>query len=182
MNFIETPIKGLIVIEPKIWRDNRGAFLETYNEQLFKRNGIDEHFVQDNQSLSCKGALRGLHAQGGPDAQGKLVRVVKGMVIDVAIDIRKDSSTFGQSFHIELSETNAKMLWIPIGFLHGFVSMEEDTIFSYKVTGKYDKENEIGVRYNDPAFNIQWPLPQEELILSDKDLALPLLADIDNPF
>lgn len=182
MNFIKTPIAGLTIIEPKIWKDNRGAFFETYNEQLFKDNGIDEKFVQDNQSISCKGALRGLHAQAGPHAQGKLVRVIKGSVVDIAVDIRKKSPTFGQSFHIELSESNAKMVWIPVGFLHGFVSLEEDTIFCYKVTGKYDKENEIGVRYNDPAFNIQWPLPQDELVLSEKDLQLPLLADINNPF
>lgn len=182
MNFTKTPINGLLIIEPKIWGDNRGEFFESYNEQLFKENGIDAHFVQDNQSRSCKGALRGLHAQGGPNAQGKLVRVVKGKVVDVAIDIRKDSPTFGQSLHVELSAENAKMLWIPVGFLHGFVAMEEDTIFTYKVTGKYDKENEIGVRYNDPTFNIQWPLQHEELILSDKDLALPLLAEVDNPF
>lgn len=182
MNFIKTPIEGLTIIEPKIWEDNRGQFFESYNEQLFKENGIDEKFVQDNQSISCKGALRGLHAQAGPHAQGKLVRVISGSVIDVAVDIRKDSPTFGQTFHIELSEANAKMLWIPVGFLHGFVSLEDHTVFCYKVTGKYDKANEVGVRYNDPTFNIQWPLAPEDLILSEKDLQLPLLSEIDNPF
>jgi len=182
MIFTRTPIDGLIVIQPKVWQDNRGEFLETYSESVFKENGIDGHFVQDNQSLSHKGTLRGLHAQAGPHAQGKLVRVITGSVMDIAVDIRKNSPTFGQTFHIELSAANAKMLWIPVGFLHGFVTLEEQTIFAYKVTGKYDKENEIGVRYNDPAFNIQWPLPLEELILSEKDLQLPLLADIRNPF
>jgi len=182
MNFTKTPIDGLVIIEPKIWKDNRGEFLETYNESLFRDNGIDQHFVQDNQSLSHKGTLRGLHAQTGTHAQGKLVRVASGSVLDIAVDIRKASPTFGQTFHIELNATNAKMLWIPVGFLHGFIALEDHTIFTYKVTGKYDKESEIGVRYNDPSFNIQWPLSQEEWIVSEKDLQLPLLKDIDNPF
>lgn len=182
MNFKTTPIAGLVVIEPKIWKDSRGEFLETYNEQLFKENGIDQHFVQDNQSLSKRGSLRGLHAQAGPYAQGKLVRVIRGSVMDVAVDIRKDSPSFGQTFHIELHATDAKMLWIPVGFLHGFIALEDHTIFAYKVTAGYDKASEIGVRYDDPRFNIQWPLAAEELLLSEKDLQLPLLKDINNPF
>jgi dTDP-4-dehydrorhamnose 3,5-epimerase len=182
MEFIKTPIDGLIVIEPKIWKDSRGHFFETYNEEIFRKNGINEHFVQDNQSLSSRGSLRGLHAQGGQNAQGKLVRVIKGSVLDVAVDIRTNSATFGESFQLELSESNAKMLWIPVGFLHGFVSLEDDTIFTYKVTGKYDKDNEYGVRYDDPRFNIKWPLANDELIVSDKDLQLPLFQDTKNPF
>lgn len=182
MEFIKTPIDGLIVIEPKIWKDSRGHFFETYNEEIFKKNGINEHFVQDNQSLSSRGSLRGLHAQGGQNAQGKLVRVIKGSVLDIAVDIRTNSATFGESFQLELSEFNAKMLWIPVGFLHGFVSLEDDTIFTYKVTGKYDKDNEYGVRYDDPSFNIKWPLANDELIVSDKDLQLPLFQDTKNPF
>ncbi|GAA4783729.1 dTDP-4-dehydrorhamnose 3,5-epimerase [Olivibacter ginsenosidimutans] len=182
MNFTTTPIAGLVVIEPKIWRDNRGEFLETYNEDLFKENGVDQHFVQDNQSLSQRGSLRGLHAQASPNAQGKLVRVISGRVMDVAVDIRTNSPTFGQTFHIELNAADAKMLWIPVGFLHGFIALEDHTIFAYKVTAKYDKASEIGVRYDDPAFNIQWPLGPEELVLSEKDLQLPLLKDIENPF
>ncbi|QNL51360.1 dTDP-4-dehydrorhamnose 3,5-epimerase [Olivibacter sp. SDN3] len=182
MNFIKTAIEGLLIIEPQIWKDSRGHFLETYNEDTFKKNGIEEHFLQDNQSLSSKGTVRGLHAQAGPNAQGKLVRVIKGCVIDVAVDIRKNSSTYGQVFQIELSERNAKMLWIPVGFLHGFLSLEDNTIFSYKVTGKYDKTHEFGVRYNDPALAIHWSLPENELIISEKDRALPLLKDIGQPF
>jgi dTDP-4-dehydrorhamnose 3,5-epimerase len=182
MEFIKTPIDGLIVIEPKIWKDSRGHFFETYNEEIFKKNGINEHFVQDNQSLSSRGSLRGLHAQGGQNAQGKLVRVIKGSVLDVAVDIRTNSATFGESFQLELSESNARMLWIPVGFLHGFVSLEDDTIFTYKVTGKYDKDAEYGVRYDDPTFNIKWPLANDELIVSEKDLQLPLFQDTKNPF
>lgn len=182
MEFIKTSIDGLIVIEPKIWKDSRGHFFETYNEEIFKKNGINEHFVQDNQSLSSRGSLRGLHAQGGQNAQGKLVRVIKGSVLDVAVDIRTNSATFGESFQLELSESNAKILWIPVGFLHGFVSLEDDTIFTYKVTGKYDKDAEYGVRYDDPTFNIKWPLAKDELIVSEKDLQLPLFQDTKNPF
>ena len=182
MIFTPTPISDLLVIEPKIWKDNRGEFIETYNEDLFKANGFEQHFVQDNQSISQEGVLRGLHAQSGPNAQGKLVRVASGRVLDVAVDIRKDSSTFGQTFHIELSAANAKMLWIPIGFLHGFIALENQTVFCYKVTGKYDKEGEIGVRYDDPSFDIQWPIPVDKLIISEKDLQLPLFSEIHNPF
>jgi len=182
MQFVKTPIDGLMVIEPKIWSDSRGHFFESYNEELFQKHGIDVHFVQDNQSLSSRGTVRGLHAQGGPNAQGKLVRVIKGSVMDVAVDIRKNSPTYGQTFHIELNEQNAKMLWIPVGFLHGFIALEDQTIFCYKVTGKYDKAHEIGVRYNDPSFNIQWPLASDELILSEKDIRLPLIEEINNPF
>lgn len=183
MNISPTPIAGLLVIEPKIWKDDRGYFYESYSEKAFQDAGIKAHFVQDNQSLSQKGTLRGLHAQAPPFAQGKLVRVIQGRVLDVAVDIRKGSATFGQHFSTELSGDNFKMLWIPPGFLHGFITLENDTIFSYKVSGGlYDKASEIGVCWNDPQLAIDWQMPEAELLLSEKDEALPCFADFSSPF
>jgi dTDP-4-dehydrorhamnose 3,5-epimerase len=184
MNIIQTPISDLMVIEPKVWKDNRGYFYESYNSNLFSQAGIETHFVQDNQSFSQKGALRGLHAQRAPFAQGKLVRVIQGSVLDVAVDIRIDSETFGQHFSIVLSGKNHKQLWVPPGFLHGFLTLEDDTIFTYKVTNYYDKASEIGVIWNDPKLNINWSetLNESELIFSEKDLVLPSFADLENPF
>ncbi|ADY53151.1 dTDP-4-dehydrorhamnose 3,5-epimerase [Pseudopedobacter saltans DSM 12145] len=182
MNFIETPIKGLIVIEPKIWKDDRGYFYESYNEKLFKEAGIDTSFVQDNQSYSQKGTLRGLHAQANPFAQGKLVRVIQGKVLDVAVDIRKDSPTYGQYFSVELSGENFKMFWVPPGFLHGFITLEDNTIFSYKVTGLYDKASELGVLWNDPDLNIDWKFDTRQAILSEKDKQLISFKEFNSPF
>lgn len=183
MKFIPTPINGLLVVEPKIWKDDRGYFFESFNEQAFRDADIDAHFVQDNQSLSQKGTLRGLHAQAPPFAQGKLVRVIHGRVLDVAVDIRKNSATYGQHYCIELSGDNFKMLWIPPGFLHGFITLENNTIFSYKVSGgRYDKASEIGVIWNDPNLAIDWQMPETALILSEKDQALPLFTDFVSPF
>lgn len=184
MNIIETPIADLLVIEPKVWKDNRGYFYESYNSKLFSDAGIDATFVQDNQSFSQKGALRGLHAQKTPFEQGKLVRVLQGKVLDIAVDIRKESETFGQYFSIELSGDNHKQLWVPPGFLHGFLTLEDDTIFTYKVTNYYDKASEIGVIWNDVDININWnsSIAKEDLILSDKDLVLPAFKDFDSPF
>lgn len=182
MKFINTNIPGLVIIEPKIWRDDRGYFFESYNKRSFEEAGIHCDFVQDNQSLSQKGALRGLHAQANPSAQGKLVRVIKGRVNDIAVDIRKDSETFGQHLALELSEENHLMLWIPPGFLHGFVTLEDDTIFAYKVSGLYDKASEFGVVWNDPDLNINWGIEQDEVILSEKDKVLPHFKDILNSF
>lgn len=182
MNFISTPIDGLLVIEHQVWEDSRGFFIETYNEKPFRLNGVNETFVQDNLSNSRRGVLRGMHAQSGPNAQGKLVRVLRGSVLDVAVDIRKDSATYGQHFSIELTERNARSLWIPKGFLHGFLALEENTLFAYKVTGFYDKDGEVGVRWDDPELGITWPIPEDQLIVSDKDRQLPLLHEINNPF
>lgn len=182
MNFISTPISDLTVIEPQIWKDDRGFFIETYNEKLFKAHGIDETFVQDNLSCSHRGVLRGLHAQAGEHAQGKLVRVLRGRVLDVAVDIRRQSKTYGQSFSIMLDEHEAKSLWIPPGFLHGFLALDNDTVFAYKVTGFYDKSGEVGVRWDDPDLQINWPIGETELIVSEKDRQLPLLKDITSPF
>jgi dTDP-4-dehydrorhamnose 3,5-epimerase len=172
MNFITTKIKGLFLIEPKIWKDDRGYFFESYNKKCFEEAGIYVDFVQDNQSLSQKGTLRGLHAQG------KLVRVIKGRVIDVVVDIRKNSETFGEHLAVELSGETNQMFWVPPGFLHGFVTLEDDTIFTYKVSGLYNKSSEFGVLWNDPDLNIDWGISQDEVILSEKDQNLPLLKDL----
>lgn len=182
MNFITTPIPDLLIIEHQVWKDSRGFFIETYNERPFKKNGIDYKFIQDNLSNSHRGVLRGMHAQSGENAQGKLVRVLRGGVLDVVVDIRKDSPTYGQHFSIELTENEARALWIPPGFLHGFLALEDNTLFAYKVTGFYDKSGEIGVRWNDPELGIHWPIQEGELIVSDKDKQLPSLREIDNPF
>lgn len=185
MNIIETPIAGLFVVEPKVWKDNRGYFYESYNTRLFAEAGINVTFVQDNQSYSQKGTLRGLHAQKAPHAQGKLVRVIQGSVQDIAVDIRENSTTYGQHFSIELSAENHKQLWVPPGFLHGFLTLEDSTIFTYKVSNYYDKDSEIGVIFNDADLDINWGgghLSPEEFILSDKDLVLPAFKDFKNPF
>lgn len=182
MNFIDTPIKDLMIIEPKIWKDERGYFYESYNETIFKKAGINHQFVQDNQSFSQKGTLRGLHAQANPYAQGKLVRVIQGRVLDVAVDIRKDSPTYGQYYSVELSGDNFRMFWVPPGFLHGFVTLENNTIFTYKVTGFYDKDSEIGIMWNDADLNIDWQIDLSEVILSEKDRQLGNFKDLSSPF
>lgn len=182
MNFIKTKIKDLLIVEPKIWKDDRGYFYESYSKRNFDEAGINASFVQDNQSLSQKGTLRGLHAQSGEHAQGKLVSVIKGRVIDVAVDIRKSSETYGQHVAVELSEDNHLMFWVPPGFLHGFVTLEDDTIFAYKVTGLYNKNSEFGVVWNDPELNIDWGISAEEVILSEKDKVLPQFKDLISPF
>lgn len=182
MTFTPTPIAGLMVIEPQIWHDNRGFFIETYNEDAFHTNGITDRFVQDNLSYSHRGVLRGMHAQAGAQAQGKLVRVLRGSVLDVAVDIRKRSATYGQSFSLRLDAEQANALWIPPGFLHGFLALEDHTVFAYKVTGFYDKAGEVGVRWDDPDLRIDWPMATDQLIISDKDKQLPLLKEITSPF
>jgi len=184
MTIKETPIKGLLIVEPKVWKDNRGYFYESFNTKILSDAGIDVTFVQDNQSFSQKGALRGLHAQKDPFAQGKLVRVIQGRVIDVVVDIRKSSPTFGQHFALELSGDNHLQLWVPPGFLHGFITLEDDTIFTYKVSNYYDKNSEIGVIWNDADLNIEWgkEVPESEFLLSDKDQVLPAFKDFSSPF
>jgi dTDP-4-dehydrorhamnose 3,5-epimerase len=184
MNIIETPIKDLFIIEPKLWKDNRGYFYESYSAREFAKAGIDAIFVQDNQSLSQKGTLRGLHAQAAPFAQGKLVRVIQGSVLDIAVDIRKKSNTYGQTFSIVLSEENHQQLWIPPGFLHGFLTLEDHTIFTYKVTNYYDKNSELGVIWNDPTLKINWTteINENEFLLSEKDLILPEFKSFESPF
>jgi len=182
MKITETSIDGLIIVEPKIFNDDRGYFYESYNKSKFKEIGIDADFVQDNQSLSQKGAIRGLHGQANPFAQGKLVRVIRGKVIDVAVDIRKGSATYGQHVSIELSEENKLLFWIPAGFLHGFATLEDNTIFTYKVNNFYDKASEIGVIWNDPSLSINWGISPEEALLSPKDEILPTFNSFISPF
>jgi dTDP-4-dehydrorhamnose 3,5-epimerase len=184
MQIIPTPIADLYVFEPKIWTDSRGYFFESFNQKYFDQIGVSLSFVQDNQSLSHKGTLRGLHAQAPPFAQGKLVRVIQGSVLDVAVDIRTHSDTYGQHFCIELSGENQKQLWVPPGFLHGFVTLRDDTIFTYKVTNYYDRASEIGVLWNDNSLSIDWLkyVKPEEILLSEKDEQLGTFSQIKSPF
>lgn len=176
MEVRDTPIAGLKIVQPKVWGDARGHFFESYSEAAFKEAVLPTDFVQDNQSLSAKGILRGLHFQKPPYAQGKLVRVIKGAVLDVVVDLRSSSPTYGQHHAIELNEDNKTMFWIPPGFAHGFLTLADDTIFVYKVTGLYNKESEGGLLWNDPALGIDWGI--ENPLLSDKDRIQPLLSEL----
>jgi dTDP-4-dehydrorhamnose 3,5-epimerase len=180
MEIIKTPIEGLLVIRPKIFGDDRGHFFESWSKESFTKNGMDLDFVQDNQSLSSKGVLRGLHFQNPPFAQGKLVRVIKGIVLDVAVDIRKDSPTYGQHFSIKLSEKNKTIFWIPPGFAHGFVTLEDDTFFTYKCTGVYNKESEGALLWSDKDLNIDWGV--ENPLVSDKDLVAGNFINFESQF
>ena len=182
MNFIETPIKDLLIIEPKVWKDDRGYFYESFNKKTFQDAGINLEFVQDNQSFSQKGTLRGLHAQAKPFAQGKLVRVIQGKVLDVAVDIRKGSPTFGKHVSVELSEDNKRQLFIPRGFAHGFVVLSESAIFQYKCDNYYAPQSEGGILWNDPMLGIDWQIPEKDIILSNKDKENPLLMDFCSTF
>lgn len=178
MNFISTPLEGCYIIEPKIINDGRGYFMESFNEHTFsKATGQHVHFVQDNQSYSAKGVLRGLHYQTGEHAQAKLVRVLTGEVLDVAVDIRPDSPTFGQHVAVLLSGENQRQFFVPRGFAHGFLVLSESAVFFYKCDNFYNKESEGGIQYNDPALGIDWNFPQHELIISEKDLVQPTLAN-----
>jgi dTDP-4-dehydrorhamnose 3,5-epimerase len=179
MNFIETKLRGCFIIEPKIFEDGRGYFLESFNQNAFNKE-IDSNlrFVQDNESFSTKGVLRGLHYQIGDYAQAKLVRVIRGEVLDIAVDIRNNSETFGQYVSIELSEENKKQLFIPRGFAHGFIVLSDTAIFSYKCDNFYNKDSEGGIIYNDKDLNIDWVLSENEFIVSEKDLLLKPLSQI----
>lgn len=180
MEINKTAIDGLLVIKPKVFYDTRGYFFEPYNLERYRSVGIDADFIQDNQSFSQKDALRGLHFQSPPFDQGKLVRVVKGAVVDVVVDIRKNSSTYGKHFMLELSEENFLQFWIPPGFAHGFVTLRDHTIFEYKCTNYYNKQSEGGIRWNDEELSINWNCNSP--IISEKDQELPLLRDIVSPF
>ena len=169
MKITKTKIEGLTIFEPQIFEDDRGSFFESWNENVFKKYLKNIKFVQDNLSVSKKNCLRGLHFQDPPYAQGKLVRVIKGSVLDVAVDLRKKSKTYGQHEKVILSATNNKIFWIPEGFAHGFISLEEDTIFSYKCTNFYNKESERTILWNDSNLNIDWSIKSKPFI-SDKDL------------
>jgi dTDP-4-dehydrorhamnose 3,5-epimerase len=180
MEIIKTPLEGLLIIKPSVFEDERGYFFESYNHEKFLAEGLDLKFVQDNESKSKKGVLRGLHFQAPPFAQGKLVRVMRGSVLDVAVDIRKKSPTYGNWESIVLSGNNKWMYWIPAGFAHGFVTLEDDTIFFYKCTNVYNKASEGSVNWNDPSLKIDWGV--SEPIISDKDKTAPGFRDFNSPF
>lgn len=179
MKVTETYLKECFIIEPMIFGDQRGYFFESFNEKNFtKETGLKVNFIQDNEAFSNKGALRGLHFQKGTAAQAKLVRVVQGKVLDVVVDIRPNSPTYGKHFSMILSGENKKQLFIPRGFAHGYSVLEDETIFSYKCDNFYDKSAEGGIIYNDPELNIDWMLQEEEIILSGKDKILPPLKEL----
>lgn len=169
-------IEGLVIVKPRVFPDGRGFFLETYRKSEYAANGITEDFVQDNHSKSSRGVLRGLHFQRAPYAQGKLVRVTRGRVWDVAVDIRPGSATYGKWYGLELSEENRTMFYIPAGFAHGFVTLEDDTEFMYKCTAEYNKESEGGLIWNDPDLAIGWPVT--DVLVSEKDQVLPRLKEL----
>lgn len=178
MEVLKTAIEGLLIIDPTVFGDSRGYFFESYNKQRFNEaTGLDIDFVQDNQSKSCYGVLRGLHFQKPPYAQSKLVRCVRGRVLDVAVDIRKSSPTFGKYIAVELTEDNHRQLFIPHGFAHGFVVLSDEAIFQYKCDNFYHKESEGAIAWNDPEINIDWTIPFDDVMLSDKDKVNPLLKD-----
>jgi len=182
MPFHTADIPGLLIFEPNVFEDKRGYFFEAYNEYIFKQQGVDLKFVQDNQSKSSYGVIRGLHYQLNPFSQTKLVRVIDGKILDVAVDVRKNSPTYGNYFAIELSADNKKQLLIPPGFAHGFSVLSETATVLYKCDALYNKENEAGIRFNDPAININWQIPAGKEIVSEKDLQLPLFENCSNNF
>ena len=178
MKFTRTELDGVIIVEPRIFEDSRGYFFESYNESEFIKNGIRNRFIQDNQSKSSYGVVRGLHCQQAPYAQAKLVRVLQGNVLDVAVDIRPTSPTFGKYVAVELSDENKKQLFIPRGFLHGFSVLSETAIFAYKCDNLYNKQSEMGIRYDDPDINIDWRIPADKIITSEKDRLAKRLRDV----
>ena len=180
MQITSTNLSGVVVVQPKVFEDVRGYFFESYSKNCFLEHNISEEFVQDNESLSQKGVLRGLHFQNPPHAQAKLVRVIRGSVLDVAVDIRKRSSTYGKHFSLVLSASNKTMLYIPEGFAHGFLVLEDDTIFSYKCSRTYNKASEEGVLWCDADLNIQWGI--KEPILSEKDRDAQKFSDFTSKF
>jgi dTDP-4-dehydrorhamnose 3,5-epimerase len=175
MPFVTTPIQGLLVFEPVVYEDSRGYFFESYNEKVFREAGLTMQFVQDNQSKSSYGVIRGLHYQQQPYAQTKLVRVLQGSILDVAVDLRRHSPTFAQVYSIELSDSNKKQLLIPHGFAHGFSVLSEMAVVMYKCDALYNKQSEGGIIYNDALLNIDWRIPAGDEIVSAKDLELPTL-------
>lgn len=182
MEIIETPIKDLVIIKPRVFEDARGFFCETYNEKNYRAAGIELSFCQDNQSKSSYGVIRGLHYQLNPESQSKLVSVVQGAVWDVAVDLRADSPTFGKWYGIELTEENHLQFLIPQGFAHGFSVLSETAVFSYKCDNFYNPTLERGIMYNDPMLDIDWKIPADEAIISEKDTKHPLFIDADKNF
>jgi dTDP-4-dehydrorhamnose 3,5-epimerase len=182
MTITSTPIEGLLIFEPVVFEDQRGYFFETFHEKWFTDAGINCSFVQDNQSFSYYGVIRGLHYQLNPHAQCKLVRVVDGTILDVAVDLRRGSPSYGQAFSLELSAKNKKQLLIPKGFAHGFSVLSKEAMVCYKCDEFYDKDSEAGIVYSDPELTIDWKIPTGEALVSEKDLSLPLFRDCINNF
>ena len=182
MNLIKTKLDGLVVLKPTVFKDNRGYFMESYNQKNINKLLGNVNFIQDNESESSRGVLRGLHFQKPPYTQAKLVRCLKGSVLDVALDLRKDSKTYGIFETISLTEENKKQLFIPKGFAHGFIVLSKSAILSYKVDNYYNPESESGIIWNDPDLNIDWNINKNEIIVSEKDKNLPTFNEIINPF
>ncbi|MDE0536873.1 dTDP-4-dehydrorhamnose 3,5-epimerase [Tenacibaculum sp. L6] len=182
MIFTKTAIPEVVIIEPKVFGDHRGYFFESFNQKEFEENIREINFIQDNESKSSFGALRGLHFQKPPFAQAKLVRCIQGKVLDVVVDIRKHSTSYGKHIAVELSEENKKQLFIPRGFAHGFVTLSEEAIFAYKVDNWYAPEYDAGIIWNDPTLNIDWKINLEDVILSSKDEQLPTFKELVTPF
>lgn len=180
MKFIKTELDGVIIVEPKVFKDDRGYFFESYNKSEFILHGMGYNFVQDNQSMSSYGVVRGLHCQLGKDSQAKLVRCLYGTVLDVAVDFRPKSPTFGKYISVELSGENKKQLFIPRGFLHGFSVLSPIAVFAYKCDNFYCKSSEFGIRYDDPDINIDWRVPADKIIVSEKDKLAKRLQDVIN--
>lgn len=177
MEYKKTAIEGVYIIEPRVFADARGYFMETWKEEEFCQHVGPVKFIQDNESKSSRGVLRGLHYQQGEWSQAKLVRVIRGTVLDVAVDLRRTSPTFGQHVMVELSEENKRQFFIPRGFAHGFLVLSDEAIFTYKVDNAYRPQAEAGVRWNDPSLGIDWPIDPAEVLTSEKDLKQPLLKD-----
>lgn len=178
MNITKTALDGVVIIEPQVFEDARGYFFESWNKAKMEEAGLNYDFIQDNQSKSCYGTIRGIHFQKGEFSQAKLVRVLQGTVLDVAVDLRKDSKTFGQHVAVELSAENNRQLMIPRGFGHGFSVLTPTAVFAYKCDNVYNKASEAGIRFDDPALGIDWKVKPEEAVLSDKDKILPFLKDV----
>ena len=177
MEYIRTDIEGVFVIEPRVFNDARGYFFEAWKQEEFNEHVGEVNFIQDNESKSSFGVLRGLHYQKGELSQAKLVRVIKGKVLDVAVDVRKSSPTFGKHVMVELSEDNKRQLFIPRGFAHGFLVLSDEAVFTYKVDNPYAPQAEAGIRWNDPELAIEWPIDPAQVLTSEKDLKQPLLKD-----
>lgn len=177
MNYRKTSVPGVYIIEPRVFNDERGYFFEAFKKEDFESHVGKVDFVQDNESKSVRGVLRGLHYQKGEFSQAKLVRVIKGKVIDVAVDLRRSSPTFGKHVAVELSEENKLQLFIPRGFAHGFLVLSDEAVFDYKVDNAYAPQAEAGIRWNDPVLGIEWPISGDEVLASEKDLAAPAFED-----
>ena len=182
MKFIKTALEGCVIIEPRVFGDQRGYFFESFNQKQFEENVGKVQFVQDNESRSSRGVLRGLHFQLPPYNQAKLVRCIEGVVLDVAVDLRKASPTYGQHVAVRLSDENKCQLFVPRGFAHGFVVLSKSAIFSYKVDNWYAPEHDSGIAWDDPELGIDWQIDHESILLSEKDKALKVLSETENPF